>query len=48
MQEGNKILGMLKILQFGLEIFNLSPVAYITVDFKKLVSDLFRTGSSVV
>ena len=48
MQEGNKSLSMLKIVQFGLEIFTLSPVAYITVDFKKLVSDLFHAGSAVV
>ena len=48
MQEGNNTLGMLKIVQFGREIFTLSPVAYITVDFKKLVSDLFRAGSAVV
>ena len=30
---------MLKIVKFGREIFTLSPVAYITVNFKKLVSD---------
>ena len=48
MQEGNKSLDMLKIVQFGREIFTLSPVAYITVDFEKLVSDLFRSGSTVV
>ena len=48
MQEGNKSLGMLKIVQFGQEIFTLSPVAYITVDFKKLVSDLFCPGSTVL
>ena len=48
MREGNKTLGVLKIVQFGREIFNLSPVAYITVDFKKLVSDLFRAGFAVV
>ena len=48
MQEGNKSLGMLKNAQFGREIFTLSPVAYITVDFKKLVSDLFHAGSAVV
>ena len=48
MQEGNKSLGTLKIVQFGREIFTLSPVAYIAVDFKKLVSDLFRAGSAVV
>ena len=48
MQEGNKSLGMLKPVQFGREIFTLSSVAYITVDFKKLVSDPFRNGSAVV
>ena len=48
MQEGNKSLGMLKIVQFGREIFTLSPVAHITVDFKKLVNDLFHAGSAVV
>ena len=48
MQEGNKSLGMLKIVQFGWETFTLSPVAYITVNFKKLVSDLFHDGSAVV
>ena len=48
MQEGNKSLGMLKVVQFGREIFTLNPVAYITIDFKKLVSDLFHTGSAVV
>ena len=48
MQEENKSLGMLKIVQFGREIFTLSPVAYITVDFKKLASDLFCAGSAVV
>ena len=48
MQEGNKSLGMLKIVQFGWKIFTLSPVAYITVDFKKLVSDLFHVGSAVI
>ena len=36
------------IVQFGQEIFSLSPVAYITIDFKKLVSDLFHAGSDVV
>ena len=39
MQDGNKSLGMLKN-------FTLSPVACITVDFKKLVSDPFHTGST--
>ena len=48
MQEENKRLGMLKIVQFGREIFTLSPVGYITVDFKKLVSGLFHAGSAVV
>ena len=37
---------MLKNLQFGRKIFTLSPVAYITADFKKLVSDLFHAGST--
>ena len=48
MQEGNENLGMLKIVQFGWEIFTLSPVAYMTIDFKNLVNDLFHTGSAVV
>ena len=39
---------MLKNVQFRREIFIFSPVAYIAVDFKKLVSDLFHTGSSLV
>ena len=47
-EEGNKSLGMLKIVQFGREIFTSSPVAYITVDFKKLISELFHAGSVVV
>ena len=47
-RKGNKSLGMLKIVKFGWEIFTLSPVAYITVDFKKLVSDRFQAGSTVV
>ena len=48
MQEGNKNLVMLKTVQFGPEIFTLRPVAYIRVDFKKLVSDLFHAGSALV
>ena len=48
MQEGNISLGMLKNVPFGREIFTLSPAAYITVDSKKLVSDLFHAGSSLV
>ena len=47
MQEGNKSLGMLKIVQFGREFFSLSPVAYMAIDFKNLVSDLFHTGSAL-
>ena len=39
---------MLKNVQFEQEIFTLSPVAYITVDFKRLVSDLFHAGSALV
>ena len=38
---------MLKIVKFGREIFTLSPVTYLTVDFKKLVNDLFHAGSAV-
>ena len=45
MQEG-KNLGKLKIVLFGREIFTVNPVAYITVDFKKLVSDPFHAGSA--
>ena len=30
---------MLKNMQYGWEIFTLSPAAYITVDFKKVISD---------
>ena len=41
MQEGNKSLGMLKNVQLRREIFTLSSIAFKTVDFKKLVSDLF-------
>ena len=31
-------------MQFGLEIVTLSHIAYITVDFKKLISDLYHAG----
>ena len=48
MQEGNKSSGIPTIVQFGWKIFTLSPVAYITVDFKKLVSDPLHTGFAVV
>ena len=48
MQKGNKNLVMLKIVPFGREIFTLSLVAYIKVDFKNLVSDLLHAGSAVV
>ena len=47
-QEGNKSLGMLKNVQFLREIFALSPVTYITVNFTKLVSDLFHASSTVI
>ena len=40
--------GYPKNVQFGREIFSLSPVAYIRVDFKNLVSDLFHAGSTLV
>ena len=43
MQKRNKSLGMQNDLQFGWEIFTSSLVTYITVDFQKLVSDLFHT-----
>ena len=33
-------------MQFGWGIFTLSHVAYIAVDFKKLVSDRFLVGSA--
>ena len=39
---------MLKNLQFGWEIFTQSPVVFITVDFKKLASDLFQVGSALL
>ena len=48
MQKGNKCLGVLKNVQFGREIFTLSPVAYITVEVKKLASDLFYACSGLV
>ena len=38
---------MLKNVQFGREIFTLRPVAYITVDFKKMVVDLFHAGCAL-
>ena len=40
--------GYAKNVQFGREIFTLSLVAYISIDFKKLVSDLFHAGSAMV
>ena len=46
--EGNKSLGMLKNVQLGREIFTVSLVTYITVDFKKLVSDLLHADSALV
>ena len=39
---------MLENMQLGWEIFTLRPVAYITVDFKKVVSDLFHARSTLV
>ena len=47
MQEGNKSFGMFKNVQFGRKFFTLSPVTYMTLDFKKLVSDLFHAGSAL-
>ena len=41
MQEGNTSLGMLKNVQFGQEIFTLSPVADITVDRNPIRPGLF-------
>ena len=41
-------LGYAKDVQFGREIFTLSPVTYIAVDFKKLANDLFYAGSALV
>ena len=35
-------------MQFGRGNFTLSLVAYITVDFKKLLSNLFHTGPILV
>ena len=35
---------MLRNVQFGWEIFTLRPVAFITVDVKKLVNDLFHNS----
>ena len=48
MQQGNRSLGMLKNVQFVGKMFTLSHAAYITVDFKKLASDLFQAASSLV
>ena len=45
MQEGNKGFGMLENMQFGWEFFALSLAAYRTVDFEKVVSDLFHADS---
>ena len=39
---------MFKNVLFGRENVILSPVACITVDLKKLVSDLFHVGSALV
>ena len=45
MQEENRMLGMHENMQFGWEAFALSPVAYITVYFKEVLSNLFDLGS---
>ena len=45
MRQGNRSLGVLKNVRFGGEMFTLSHVACITVDFKKLASDLFQAAS---
>ena len=47
-QERNKSLGMPENMQFGLENVTLSPIAYITADFKKVVSDLFHPGCTLL
>ena len=39
---------MPKILQFGCEIFTLSPVFCLTRDFRKVASDLFYAGTILV
>ena len=39
---------MLKNVQFGREMFTLSPAACISVDFKKLLTDLLYDGSTLV
>ena len=39
---------MLINMKFGREIFTLSPVAYITVNLKKLVTDLFHSSSALI
>ena len=44
MQEGKKSLHMLKMCNLDRIMFTFSAVAYIAVDFKKLVSDLNHIG----
>ena len=39
---------MLRSMESGWETFTLSHVAYVTVDYKVVVSNLFHTGSSFV
>ena len=41
-------MGVLKNVQCGWEMFTLSVVAYVTVNFKKVISDLFQAGSTLV
>ena len=43
-----KVWVCLKLCNLDRKFLLLSPVAYITADFKKLVSDLFCAGSAVV
>ena len=43
MQGGSKSLAVLKNVQTGQENLTLSHVSHVTVDFKKLVSDLYFT-----
>ena len=46
MQEGNKSLDVLQKCAIWMGTFTLSPVSYMTVDFKKLVCDLFHVVES--
>ena len=48
MQEGDKSLDMLNMCNLDGKCFTSSPVTYITADVKKVVSDLFHLGSTLV